>query len=170
MKILKQTSEILTQTIDLIKLLNKSEYISPLKVLNHSSVGQHFRHIIEFYVELINGYDQQLICYDNRKRNVKFETQQDVIINEFKNIINIISTFDLNQSVQIKSNHGLNNDDNSYCQTSILRELIYALDHTVHHLAIIKIALQSEYKNIDLDHDLGVAPSTIRNNIKLCAQ
>ncbi len=170
MKILKQTSEILTQTIDLIQLLDKSEYTYPLKVLNDSSVGQHFRHIVEFYVELINGYNHQLICYDNRKRNTNFETQQDVIINEFKNIINTLPTFDLSRTIKVKSNHGLHDEDNSFSQSSILRELIYALDHTVHHLAIIKIAIQSEYKNIDLDPNLGVAPSTIRNNIKLCAQ
>ena len=170
MKIINQTSEILNQTINLIDSLSQSEYTTPLSVLNDTSVGQHFRHIIEFYVELINGYEKNLICYDNRKRNTDFETNQDLIISKFRAINDEIKSFDLNKNISIKSNHGTDDEGDSLSQSSILRELIYALDHTVHHLAIIKIAIQSEYKHLELDPNLGVAPSTIRNNMKLCAQ
>jgi hypothetical protein len=170
MKIIKQTSEILNQTIDLIQLLDKNEYTTPLGVLNTTSVGQHFRHIVEFYIELINGYNVNLICYDNRKRNLEFETKQNLVITEFNKIIKTIKTFDLDKQIKIKSNHGEDEEENSFSQSSILRELIYSLDHTVHHLAIIKIAIQSKYIHLELDPNLGVAPSTIRNNKKLCAQ
>ena len=170
MKIIKQTTEILNQTIDLIKSLNDEEYVAPLSVLNNTSVGQHFRHIIEFYIELINGYDNNLVCYDNRQRKTEFELNQDLIINEFKQIISSIHTFDLQRQLNIVSNHGLNENENSISQSSVLRELIYALDHTIHHLAIIKIAIQTEFKNIVLSPTLGVAPSTVRNRNKVCAQ
>jgi hypothetical protein len=106
----------------------------------------------------------------NRKRNLEFEINQNLIINEFNQIIKNIKTFDLEKQIKIKSNHGENEGENSFSQSSILRELIYALDHTVHHLAIVKIAIQSEYKHIELNPNLGVAPSTIRNNKKICAQ
>ena len=170
MKIINQTSEILNQTVNLIDSLSQAEYTKPLNVLNDTSVGQHFRHIIEFYVELINGYEKNLICYDDRKRNTDFETNQNNIISKFKAINNKIKSFNLNKSITVKSNHGIDKEGDSLSQSSVLRELIYALDHTVHHLAIIKIAIQTEYKHINLDPNLGVAPSTIKNNLKLCAQ
>jgi hypothetical protein len=46
--------------------------------------------------------------------------------------------------------------------TTVARELFYMLEHTVHHMAIIKMAVVNENLNIDIPENFGVANSTIQ--------
>ena len=170
MGIIKNTDKTLHQLINLVRSLNSNEFTEELNVLNGSTIGQHIRHIIEFYVELINGYEPRVVCYDNRKRNSNFETNQFVVISELNNIILALREFDLTLDLQIKSNHGLSDFEETISNSSVMREVVYTLDHTVHHLAIIKIAIQVELNHIELDQNMGIAPSTLRNTKKVCVQ
>jgi hypothetical protein len=60
--------------------------------------------------------------------------------------------------------------DNLLVQSTIGRELIYNIEHTIHHLAIVKIALKSSIPGMHLPEHFGVAPSTIRYRQEACAQ
>jgi hypothetical protein len=171
MKIKQHTQTTIEQCIDIIEKLNNDMYIKPLDVINQSTIGQHFRHIIEFYIEFVNGYKTTTICYDDRKRNLIYENSRAEIIAEFKKLHDQIEKINLNQNIMVKSNHSVfDSNYSSLSSSSIQRELIYTLDHTVHHLAIIKIAIQTSFPQITLNNDIGVAPSTIRNNKLACAQ
>jgi hypothetical protein len=52
--------------------------------------------------------------------------------------------------------------------TNYYREVIYNLEHTIHHMALIRVGI-NELGNIDLPKDFGVAPSTIKYK-QLCVQ
>ena len=54
--------------------------------------------------------------------------------------------------------------------STIGRELIYNIEHTIHHLAIVKIALKATVPSISLPAHFGVAPSTIHFRQESCAQ
>jgi len=170
MEIISNSKHILNQLIDLIKSLNKKEYTDQLKVLNLSTIGQHVRHVIEFYIEFDKGYKLSTVDYDNRIRNLELEVNQELVINELQNIIKRLKGYNLEKELLIESNYGLTKNNNVKSKSSCRREIVYALDHTVHHLAIIKIAMQVTYSHIELNSSLGIAPSTLRNNKKLCAQ
>ncbi len=170
MEIIDNSEAILNQLNNLVTSLTPTELVKPLKTLNGSTIGQHTRHILEFYVEFIHGYKSGTVCYDNRKRNTDFETSQIIISSKIGHIIGSLKDCDLSKAIKIKSNHGLKDFTNTQCDSSVLRELIYALDHTIHHLAIVKIALDIEFKHIQSSKNLGVAPSTIRHNQKTCVQ
>ena len=170
MEIITNSKSILNQLIDLIKTMSKDEYSSQLKVLNKSTIGQHVRHIIEFYIEFEKGYDLGTIAYDNRTRNLEFEVNQELVITELQNIIKRLTNYNLEKDLLLKSNYGLAHSDAVKSKTSSRREIVYILDHAVHHLAIIKIAIQVDYSHIQLNTNLGIAPSTLRNNKQLCAQ
>ena len=43
------------------------------------------------------------------------------------------------------------------------RELMYAYDHAVHHLAMIKMGLRVACPEVKIDQNLGVAPSTVKH-------
>jgi hypothetical protein len=53
--------------------------------------------------------------------------------------------------------------------TSIERELIYNIEHAIHHMAIIQIAVKHYFKYIDLNKNFGIAYATIKHHEK-CAQ
>jgi len=170
MEIIKNTDGILNQLNGLVDSLQPYEFTKPLTILSGSTIGQHIRHILEFYVEFLNGYEFGIVCYDNRKRNLDFETNQPIIISKLNEIITTIRGCDLTIDLKIKSNHGLDDKEHTISNSSVMREMVYALDHTVHHLAIIKIAMQVEFNHIKLNENMGIAPSTLRNNKKVCVQ
>ncbi len=151
----------------LLQQLPTGLYIKPKKLLSQSTIGQHFRHIIEFYTCLKHSTSTDTVCYDERDRellietNIKYATEVIETINLFLEKIKNDRQLTLNVSYSDTS------DKKTSIQTSLFRELAYALDHTIHHLAIIKIALTEE--NLELDSKLGVAPSTIRHR-KICVQ
>jgi hypothetical protein len=53
-------------------------------------------------------------------------------------------------------------------QTNYFRELLYNLEHSIHHQALIKVAVLKN-KNIQLCSEFGVAKSTIEYRTQ-CAQ
>jgi hypothetical protein len=52
--------------------------------------------------------------------------------------------------------------------TNYYREIAYNLEHTIHHMALMRIGIQ-EVSDISLSEDFGVASSTIKHR-KQCAQ
>ena len=57
--------------------------------------------------------------------------------------------------------------------TSFDREEIYLVEHSIHHFALIRIALKTYFSSIKIDDNFGVAPSTIayrlQNQTAICA-
>ena len=170
MELIQNTEQTLNQLIELVRSVKSEEYSQSLEILSGSTIGQHVRHIAEFYMELDNGYATCEVCYDNRKRKLELETQPASVIDQFGQIISCIRKYDMNRDLLIKTNHNVDSEEQAVSKSSISRELVYALDHTIHHLAIIKIAIQVEFPNIQLSKNIGVAPSTVRNTESACAQ
>lgn len=143
----------------LLKMSN-GEYSKSCHLLFGASIGQHTRHIIEIYLELIQGQKNNEICYDNRIRNVLFETDVLAAI-EAINLIkaNIESIQD--SPVKLKANYS-DSEISIQLNTTFFRELAYNLEHSIHHQALIKVALKELGKLDFIDENFGVASSTIR--------
>src|SRR6185295_15216437 len=54
------------------------------------------------------------------------------------------------------------NSSNSYMLTSLLREYHYAVEHAIHHMAIIKMGVKQVFPDVKIAIEFGVAPSTLR--------
>jgi hypothetical protein len=53
--------------------------------------------------------------------------------------------------------------------TNYYRELLYNMDHAIHHCAIIRIGLMS-FDHVSIPEGFGIAPSTIRHrSLSSCA-
>lgn len=158
MDIRKQTFQILNQVAELINQLSSEQYAKSLPVLSDNSVGKHTRHVVEFYQCLLNGLSGGFVDYDKRERNILLETDRNYTQEAIKAIINYIEIIQDN-SLQLNISYG---DRISTINTSIFRELAYNIEHTVHHLAIIKIGIQIHFPEMSLPENLGVAHSTIK--------
>lgn len=170
MKIIHNTQAIFHQIIHLLKNIPENDYAKPLDIINNASLGMQFRHIVEFYVQIEKGYTTREICYDNRERDKCLETQIPYLISKMEDLLIFLDYCNSNALININANYGDENDYSDTYQSSIGRELAYALDHAIHHLAIIKIAIQSDLPYISIPENLGMAPSTIRNKETACAQ
>lgn len=162
---LKQAAE--QSLLDLYGVLRKMsdiQYNVPLEVLHGASIGQHARHIIEFYQCVVNSQGNNAICYDNRQRNLEIEQSITSASQAIQEIAEKLEVIDDTQKVWLAQNFSVEQRETTIqIQSTLGRELAYAFDHAVHHMAFIKIGLNAKYPEIKIDQHLGVAPSTIRN-------
>ena len=146
-------------------------YQAPMELLSGSTIGQHTRHIIEFYSCLLNQNsveDLPVINYAKRQRDYRIESEPDHALRLVNEICERLGDLDVDKNCMLDSSeHGL---EDLLVSSTIGRELIYNIEHTIHHLAIVKIALKATAPSIDLPEHFGVAPSTIRHRQESCAQ
>lgn len=125
-----------------------------------STIGQHFRHILEFYECLLAGLPAGCFSYDRRKRNLLIET--DVLTARLSIRNSIVGLSNLTNDLVLMMDSELPGQPEMIShQTTLSRELAYVADHGVHHLAIIRIALEQFYPAVLIDGNVGVAASTI---------
>lgn len=169
MKNLQSLSIDLLNSIDeTINKLNDRQYTESMEILSDATIGQHVRHMLEFYEAIENAIKSTEVNYDARKRSLDLETSvkraSDTIQGFKKNMLN----YSEDKKIEMKGNYSINDIDASTISTSLSRELAYTMDHSIHHLAIIKNALILQ--GVKIDKNFGVAPSTIRYRNELCAQ
>ena len=147
--------------INTLLLITDEQYTKPCTQLNGSSIGAHTRHIIELFKCLINGYDTGFVNYDDRKRNILIQTDKKIAINLLTDIADTIYCKNKEMVLQLSI---MESDCKFYIvNTNFYREFIYNLEHTIHHMAFIRIGI-FEVGSIVLPQDFGVAPSTIKYN------
>ncbi len=169
---LKNTSHlILNQILDLTAQLSDSEYAAKLDLLNGNSIGKHVRHVLEFFDLLVNGYAEGIINYDKRNHEPLYETDTQATLAKMKSLVNGIDNISLGEDVILEVSYASTDEETVKIKSSIERELAYNIEHAIHHMAIIEIAVQTVFPKISLPENFGVAFSTIRyqkkNPIKL---
>jgi hypothetical protein len=157
-----EAKETLKELAHAIGCLTLDEYTEKIPILSHSSIGEHVRHVIELFQQLFIGYESGVINYDDRKRDIRLQQDIDFALNEIANIIGKICCEGKYLEMHSLSNKG------KTISTNLHRELLYNIEHCVHHQAIIKIGLKSLNKD-NIDANFGIAKSTIAYK-KSCAQ
>ena len=69
-------SNILAQLTDLVDQIRESDFVKPAETLSHSTVGQHLRHTLEFFMCLEHGFDSGVINYDKRAHDKLIESDK----------------------------------------------------------------------------------------------
>ena len=155
--------EALNSLIHVLTQLPLNSYHASCNALSNASIGQHTRHIIELYQCLIAGYITGEIKYDDRKRDLLLENDVIVAVDAIKEIQLNLDKPD--KAVKIFSEA----DGDAVCiESNYYREVLYNLEHCIHHQALIKVALLS-LKDIQIADSFGVAPSTLQYR-QQCAQ
>ena len=147
----------------LIKL-SEAQYKQPSKILFNATIGQHVRHIIELYICLYNGYETGVVNYEKRNRDIRIETDKDFAIELLQMITHNLDRSNKDLLLEACDDHS----PAVPVATNYYREIIYNLEHTVHHMALIRVGI-NEVSTISIPDGFGVASSTIKYR-KECAQ
>ncbi|MBC7936526.1 MAG: DinB family protein [Rhizobacter sp.] len=156
-------SEQLINLQTLLLKIDMNNYSTKTSMLGNGSIGQHTRHVIEMIQCLVNGYEAGTVNYEDRKRDVRIETEAlfAALLLE-KCIAESDKPNKILQVWQPGAGAGIG--------TSYERELLYNMEHAIHHMALIKVALREMQLNIT-GEAFGVAPATLRyQNAAACAQ
>ncbi len=150
------------QAIFLTENLTHTQFIEPLPILSQASIGKHLRHIIDVFESVAAGIYHDSLSFDKRSRNIEIENDRFLALETLTHWIERIESADLNKTITLVSNFSMEAEEVEMCtETTLGRELVYAIEHAIHHFAIIKIGIVHNF-GIKVTDDFGVAPSTIR--------
>jgi len=162
---------LLHQLSEVIENLTDRQYaMKPVGIVD-SSIGGHVRHCLDHVSSFLDAVDTGNLNYDHRRRNTSIETSRSAALARVDELIaqlrDLRSDFvDQSCTLQIL----LSPDEPPISvNTTLGRELAYAVSHTIHHNALIDIMLRI------LGHappaGFGYAPSTIAHERRRqCAQ
>lgn len=140
-----------------LEQLSDEEYNTSIEALSRATIGQHFRHVIECYQELEKGYHRGFVNYEQRKRDHHLETNRRFALRQMALIGDMLEKPE-RPLVLITA---MGEDVCVDVPTTYYRELIHNLDHTVHHMALMRIGL-SAISAMQLPAAFGVAYATIK--------
>jgi len=152
----------LNELSHVIGQLSPLNFSKPLSVLSNSTIGQHTRHSIEMFQCLLKGYESGEFSYDNRERNLQLETDIAFAQQHLKLICSEINL--PNKSLNSTYNLG---ESIIQVETNFFRELVFNLEHCIHHNALIRIGV-NDISDFAMPEHFGVAPSTLEYR-KTCA-
>jgi hypothetical protein len=166
MNVNQACTHILAQFSDLLLKLTADQYAMPATVLNNNSVGQHLRHTLEFFLCLERGAKEGVVNYDQRQHDKLIESDKYIAASTISRIVNFINNSGPDVSLILEASYGLNNDELIRVETNLTRELVYNIEHAVHHMAIMKMAIREVAPSLSLPDDFGIAASTLRYKAK----
>ena len=148
--------ESLDQLALIVSKLSQVQFQQSLETLNQNSIGKHVRHVVEFFECLLIGSLHSIVNYDKRERNLLLENNVKFTLSRIEELQSEIENYQ-DKSLTLISDYG---SGPMKTETTLFRELVYNIEHCVHHLAIIKISIKAHFPSIQLDENLGVAYST----------
>ncbi len=149
--------DIMVQLSNAINHLSDEEYCKPSYILSGASTGEHTRHIIEFFQELDRGYGSGIVNYDLRKRDIAIENSRETARQLIQLHTAKCQKQDKALAVEMITT---GNSQPFFLSSSYYRELRCLLEHSIHHMAFIRIAIM-EVSSANLPEEFGFALSSI---------
>ncbi len=159
MQLQQAIKSVFVQLEESLLQLSDEQYKQPSIILFNATVGQHVRHIIELFLCLEKGYETGVVNYEKRKRDYLIETNKGFAIELMHRIISGIDKQD--KRLLLEATYDQHADDLFVIESNYFREIVYNLEHTVHHMALIRVGI-TEISQVLLPVDYGVASSTIK--------
>lgn len=150
--------ETLSRLKDVVSIVNQSLY-THLNLKGRASVGQHVRHTLEFYLRLFE--DGAEVNYDNRKRDILIESASNHAVVVIDEIIQSLQDLNHDYAITLKADFPSVSGQSVSVSSSLSRELLYVLEHAIHHMALIRILIKDQDSSFELPDSFGVAYSTL---------
>lgn len=166
MQLQQAVNNVFVQLSASLKQLSQNEYVQPCNTLFNNTIGQHVRHIIELFQCLENGYDAGVVNYEKRKRDLEIENSKELASQLLQKIYEELMRE--NKELVLEASYDEGSQEMISIATNYYREIAYNLEHTIHHMALIRVGI-NEVSSIKLPEEFGVASSTVKYR-KQCAQ
>jgi hypothetical protein len=134
--------------------------------LNGNTIGQHVRHIVELFQCLETGYGTGIVNYEKRKRDPMIENNKKLAQELLSDIYSNLNKS--NKELELEAIYDEMETEPVFISTNYFREVAYNLEHTIHHMALIRVGV-SEVSRLILPDNFGIATSTLKHR-KQCAQ
>ena len=162
MQIVIASITILRQLSEIVQQLDEKDFSRPSEALGNATVGQHLRHTLEFFLCLECGLEQGIINYDERAHDQIIETDKFVALSIIFRIESFVKNPRADRSLKLEVGYHRDNNECVVVETNYQRELVYNIEHAVHHMAIMKIGIREVAPYVIIPKDFGIAVSSLR--------
>jgi uncharacterized damage-inducible protein DinB len=157
------SSQILDQLANLMGQISPEEYSKPLPVLSGNTIGKHVRHVVEFYQALFINQNNGTVNYDKRERDLVLETNPNKVIEVINQIIKLTEKAHQDVHLILEASFIPSENESVEISSNLSRELAYNIEHAIHHMAIVQIAVRNSFPDLHLPNNFGVAVSTLKH-------
>jgi len=158
-------NEVLGQANTVLLRLTDAQYRSVNDAYGCSSIGQHFRHILDMYRAVTPALSAApspapIIDYDVRRRGAAVETERKSAIAELQDLKHALinRTAPLDLQVEVKTEVCIDSTRCASMRSTLARELAFISSHAVHHFALIQ--LLARLLGASVDKSVGLAPAS----------
>jgi uncharacterized damage-inducible protein DinB len=132
------------------------------------AIGAHHRHILDHYTALLRGIESGVVEYESRDRDARVELDRGFALRASQELRAALAGIDPERPVLVRLRAGAEADlDVGAVPSTVLRELVFVLLHTVHHQALVAAELRR--RGHDPGPELGVAPATLGHRRRVAA-
>ena len=161
MQLSKAANNILKQLAGVVEQISEEDFRKPSDVLN-ATIGQHLRHTLEFFICLEKGHDLGIVNYDKRVHDKAMENDKVIALDTIRYIQQFINGNPTDKPLRLEVGYLPHSDECMSVDTNYYRELVYNIEHAVHHMAIMKIGIREIADYVTVPLDFGIAVSTLR--------
>lgn len=154
---------VLVQLFNAVECTDQEDYTKAVDTLNGSTIGEHVRHTLEFFVCLREGFETGIVNYDNRKRDFTIQSNKTSALELIKEIIFFIRQNSEERKMELEVGYSQTSGDFLSIGSSFFREIAYNIEHAVHHMALIKVGVREVCPYVELPEEFGLAVSTFRH-------
>lgn len=163
-ELVQDVIEALEQGCALILAMTDEVYGKPPAALPcASSVGAHYRHVLEHAQLLCEGLESGRVDYDQRRRDPRVEVDRDVAMSLTRRLCAGLAALDvatLERALVVA--HATSPESAPHeVPSTAARELMFILSHTIHHWALVRMLV--ELHGHAVPKTFGYMPSTLRH-------
>lgn len=131
-----------------------------------SNAGKHVRHVLDHLLTFIVSVDTGILDYNRRNRESDIETNPQAAQAQLDDIVERIQALSISEkNVKVISEVDSCDTVNEHFSSNVPREILYLVNHTMHHAAYIKLLAKGQ--GIEFPDHIGIAPSTATHLRKL---
>lgn len=153
MKLMEANINALDRVRAVLSGLNCHLYVQPAPHTNGLRIGAHMRHVLEFYGCFLDGIGRGCIDYDARSRDASIERNLMKAMHVLDEVTRRLRSLCCDGTVRVHV-------EGIHIESTVERELLALREHTIHHCALIAVAVHAF--GMKTDPDFGIAPSTLR--------
>jgi uncharacterized damage-inducible protein DinB len=160
----RAVEDILSHGIALLEDCSPEAYTQGHPTMFSSSIGQHYRHVLDHFLCLAGGMLTSEISYDERQRSTALETDLEHAMTVTRMLLRFFQTtsdHELKRSCMVTSALDYSEQKSITVESNFQRELAYCISHAVHHFAIVRLMCTA--MSVRVPAEFGIAPSTLRH-------
>lgn len=162
MSLHQSATNLLDQLDEVVSQLSDHQYQHPIPTLSNATIGQHVRHTLEFFICLIDARNDHKLNYDKRRHDRFIEQETKLTQSVIESIKGFLGKDEADIPLTLEASYEVDSTEVVRVPSTFYRELAYNIEHTIHHMALIKIGVKTAFPDVQLADHFGVASSTVR--------